>query len=231
MNLLVPRMKKVLLASLLLITNAFAQLPQNWSPNFAAPEVNGELLAVAESADAYYIGGVFTKVGNVSANAIARIDKTTGAASALGIGLMNGSQSGSVAALAIVGTDVYAAGTFDTAGGVTAARIAKWNGTSWSALGSGVNASVRNLEAQGTDVIVVGSFTAAGGVTGADRIARWNGSAWSMIGSAGASSTVDGLLVDGSDIYAPAALAALVASPPCVRRSGMAPRGQRWAPD
>jgi hypothetical protein len=180
---------------------ALAQLPQNWSPNFAAPEVNGELLAVAESADAYYIGGVFTRVGAVSVNAIARIDKATGTASALGTGMMNGAQSGSVAALAVVGTDVYAAGSFTTAGGVTASRIAKWNGTSWSALGSGVNASVRNLAAQGTDLIVVGSFTAAGGVIGASRIARWNGSAWSVIGSTGANSTVDGLLVDGTDIY------------------------------
>lgn len=201
MNLLVPRMKKALLALLLLITNAVAQLPQNWSPNFAAPEVNGELLAIAESADAYYIGGVFTRVGGVTVNAIARIDKATGLASALGSGLMNGSQSGSVAALAVVGTDVYAAGTFTTAGGVSASRIAKWDGASWSALGTGVNASVRNLEAQGTDLIVVGSFTAAGGVTGANRIARWNGSAWSIIGSTGANNTVDGLLVDGANIY------------------------------
>ncbi len=201
MNLLVPRMKKALLASLLLISNALAQLPQNWSPNFAAPEVNGELLAVAESADAYYIGGVFTRIGSVSVNAIARIDKATGAASAMGTGMMNGTSSGSVAALAVVGTDVYATGTFTTAGGVTASRIAKWDGAAWSALGSGVNASVRNLAVQGTDLIVVGSFTSAGGVTGTNRIARWNGSAWSAIGSTGANSTVDGLLVDGTDIY------------------------------
>lgn len=87
-------MKKALLALLLLISNALAQLPQNWSPNFAAPEVNGELLAVTESADAYYIGGVFTRVGGVTVNAIARIDKATGTASALGSGMMNGTQSG-----------------------------------------------------------------------------------------------------------------------------------------
>ena len=196
-------MKNVLLALSILFpaSAALAQFPQNWSPNFAAPEVNDELLAVVESADAYYIGGVFTRIGGVSANAIARIDKVTGAASALGTGMMNGASTGSVSSLAVVGSDVYAAGTFTTAGGVTASRIAKWNGTSWSALGSGVNASVRNLEAQGTDLIVVGSFTGAGGVTGANRIARWNGSAWSVIGSTGANATVDGLLVDGTDIY------------------------------
>ena len=63
MNLFVPRMKKVLLASLLLITNTLAQLPQNWSQNFADAVVNGALLATAESADAYYIGGVVQVVG------------------------------------------------------------------------------------------------------------------------------------------------------------------------
>lgn len=194
-------MKKLILASLLIITNAFAQLPQNWSPNFAAPEVNGQVLAVAESADAYYIGGVFTRVGNVQANAIARIDKTTGAASALGSGMINGPQTGSVAALAVVGTDVYAAGTFDTAGGVAASRIAKWNGTSWSAMGSGANSSVQEMAVMGTDLIVAGAFTFAGGVTGANRLARWNGTAWSVIGSTGANNTVSGLLVDGTDLY------------------------------
>ena len=35
--------------------------------------------------------------------------------------------------------NLYAGGNFTTAGGVTANYIAKWNGTSWSALGSGMN--------------------------------------------------------------------------------------------
>ena len=189
------------LSAFLLASSAFAQFPQNWSPNFAAPEVNGEVLAVAESVDAYYIGGVFTRVGNVPANAIARIDKATGIASALGSGMMNGPQQATVATLAVVGTDVYAAGTFDTAGGVATSRIAKWNGTSWSALGSGANGSVQEMAVMGTDLIVAGAFTFAGGVTGANRLARWNGTAWSAIGSTGANNTVSGLLVDGTNLY------------------------------
>ena len=45
------------------------------------------------------------------------------------------------ACLAVSGTDVYAGGDF-TAGGVNANRIAKWDGTSWSALGTGIIDSV-----------------------------------------------------------------------------------------
>ena len=92
-------------------------------------------------------------------------------------------------------------GTFDTAGGVTAARIAKWNGVSWSALGSGANASVQEMAVMGTDLIVAGGFTSAGGVSGANRLARWDGAAWSVIGSTGANNSVSGLLVDGTDLY------------------------------
>jgi hypothetical protein len=35
--------------------------------------------------------------------------------------------------------DLIAGGYFTTAGGVSANRIARWNGTSWSALGTGMN--------------------------------------------------------------------------------------------
>jgi hypothetical protein len=43
-----------------------------------------------------------------------------------------------VYALAMSGTELYAGGRFSTAGGVPANRIAKWDGTAWSALGSGI---------------------------------------------------------------------------------------------
>ena len=44
----------------------------------------------------------------------------------------------SVSALAVSGSDLYAGGAFPTAGGGAANHVAKWNGSSWSALGSGM---------------------------------------------------------------------------------------------
>ena len=44
-----------------------------------------------------------------------------------------------VLALAVSGTNLYAGGNFTTAGGVPANHIAKWDGSAWSALGSGMN--------------------------------------------------------------------------------------------
>src|SRR5258707_5478926 len=84
---------------------------------------------------------------------------------------------GSVYALAVSGSDVYAGGYFTTAGGSAANYIAKWNGSSWSALGSGMNGWVLALSVSGSDVYAGGSFTTAGGST-ATRVAKWNGSTW-----------------------------------------------------
>src|SRR5262245_13336269 len=52
-----------------------------------------------------------------------------------------GSLSSWVFALAPSGGQIYAGGLFTTAnnGSLTVNRIARWNGSSWSALGSGLN--------------------------------------------------------------------------------------------
>src|SRR5207247_1421219 len=72
-------------------------------------------------------------------------------------------------------------GSFSVAGKALANNIAAWDGTSWSALGTGVDKPVSPLAAYSGDLIVGGNFTTAGGVS-ASRIARWNGNAWSPLG-------------------------------------------------
>jgi hypothetical protein len=105
-----------------------------------------------------------------------------------------------VTAIAVSGRDVYVGGQFTTAGGISANRIAKWNGTSWSALGSGVNAIVQAIAVSGNDVYVGGQFTIAGGIS-VNRIAKWNGSSWSALGT-GLNSFVYAIAVSGGDVYA-----------------------------
>jgi hypothetical protein len=69
----------------------------------------------------------------------------------------------SVYALAVWGHDVFAGGDFTMAGGNAANYVARWNGRSWSALGSGMNGSVLALSVSASNLHVVGSFTEAGG--------------------------------------------------------------------
>src|SRR5206468_9775503 len=60
-------------------------------------------------------------------------------------------------------SDLYVGGGFTTAGGTPAKHIAKWNGSSWTALGSGVNDWVSALAVSGSDLYAGGAFTTAGG--------------------------------------------------------------------
>ena len=63
-------------------------------------------------------------------------------------------------------------------------NIAKWNGSSWSALGSGMgrgDIGVIALAVSGSDLYAGGYFTTAGG-SAANYIAKWNGSSWSRAG-------------------------------------------------
>ena len=70
--------------------------------------------------------------------------------------------------------NLYIGGAFTVVGDIGAKFIAKWNGSSWSALGSGMNNWVYALAVSGSNLYAGGSFTTAGGST-AHGIAKWNG--------------------------------------------------------
>jgi hypothetical protein len=162
--------------------------------------MDGVVWALAVSGSDLYVGGEFTRAGTTPAY---RVAKWSGSAwSALGSGV-NGTLplNVRVSALALSGSDLYVGGSFTSAGGNGATNVAKWNGSAWSALGSGVNATatVWAMSVLGSNLYVGGTFTNAGG-TAASRIAKWDGSAWSALGS-GVNSTVRALAVSGSDLY------------------------------
>ena len=104
--------------------------------------------------------------------------------------------------------NLYAGGYFTTIGGVNANRIAKWNGSFWSPLGSGIDGhGVRALAVDSSSAAVYagGYFSAAGGIA-ANNVARWNGTSWSPLGGGlgGSFPIVYGLALshDGATIYA-----------------------------
>jgi hypothetical protein len=95
---------------------------------------------------------------------------------------------------------LYAGGRFDKANGTatTVNSIAKYDGSTWSALGSGLSGGFIYaykilFDAEG-NVYVCGDFTSAGG-SGANYIAKWNGSAWSALGT-GLDGVATGMIID-----------------------------------
>ena len=80
-------------------------------------------------------------------------------------------------------------GDFHFAGGVSVFEIAKWDGTTWSALSGpntiGTNNRVNALavydDGGGPALFAGGFFTHAGGIW-VNRIAKWDSTAWSTLG-------------------------------------------------
>lgn len=168
--------------------------------------------ALAVSETNLYAGGIFTAAGGRPANCIAKWDGSSWSALGSGMG-GSGSAPAYVTALAVLGNDLYAGGWFTTAGGITVRCVAKWNGSSWSALCSGMTAAywsddgeynttpyVYALAVSGSDLYVGGYFNTAGDAD-ANFIAKWDGNSWSALGS-GMDSGVGLLAATGDELFA-----------------------------
>ena len=171
---------------------------ERWADGFALPDVtNGTVYAVVQTGSSIYIGGSFSTVNNLPANGVAKWDGT--AWSVLGTGMTDGTYAKSVFALAVAPNgDVLAGGDFTRAGGSDANRVARWNGSGWSSLGTGAangtNAQINALAvAANGDVYVGGFFSQAGNVL-AYAVARWNGVAWGSLGVSAANGFSTGVV-------------------------------------
>jgi hypothetical protein len=182
-----------------------------WDSRFAPSGVGGSVLAIAISGSDVYVGGSFVTAGNVVVNGIAKWNGTNWSALGSGVSHVNPpSPYVVVYSIAVSGTDVYVGGNFDAAGGVAAKGIAKWNGSTWSAVGGGVSGgnpnpgTVYSLALDGTTLYVGGCFAQAG-TTSANNIAKWDGSNWSALGSGMSGGTnppyVRAVAANGGQVY------------------------------
>ncbi|GEM_PF-2200272 len=108
-----------------------------------------------------------------------------------------------------VGSDVYIGGEFTTIGGAPMNHITKWNGRSYSSLGTGLTVTFPGMTIaptpmemiqHGSDLYVCGNFMLAGGDT-VNGIAKWSGGHWYPLGS-GADAVVVTIAIDGNYLYA-----------------------------
>ncbi len=169
------------------------------SPAFA-PSAYGEITSVATWGDTLYAAGSFTNACGTPANNIAQWNGSSW--SALGSGISGVGSAGYgpyVRTVAASSNALYVGGSFGAAGGIPATNIAQWDGTSWSALGLGMNGTVVALAVSSNTVYAGGSFTTAGG-TAANYIARWDGTFWTAMGT-GMNATVRSLVVSSNMVY------------------------------
>jgi hypothetical protein len=158
-----------------------------------------------DSNNILYISGIFTQIGSINANYIARwngsnfsrlgsnLDGSVGPNENDGIDFSTSGGANTGPFLTVDSkNNVYVGGFFEFVGGnqdqgipkLQVRSIAKWNGTEWSALANGFSAGeVTNLAVDSNDnVYVVGEFRIFGNSTFI-YVAKWNGSQWNGIGS------------------------------------------------
>lgn len=152
-----------------------------WSP--LGTGTNDWVLTLGEYNGEVVAGGYFITAGGVSARRIAHWNGS--AWQSFGTG-MSGSIVDDilVSSLTVFQGDLVAGGFFTSAGSVSAPRIARWNGTAWQAMSTGMNGEVRALKVFNNELYAGGQFTTAGGLP-ALRVARWNSptSAWAPVGA------------------------------------------------
>lgn len=161
-----------------------------WLPTFGGqPGTDGDIMDVLVfddgSGPCLYLGGTFSSAGGTIARGVARWDGTSW--TQLGGGL-----DGNVATLAIHddgrggGRALYAGGSFQMADGQPAGQVARWDGSTWSPLGAGLQGgSVRDLcsydDGTGSKLFAGGYFATAGGAS-VPYLACWIGAQWLPVG-------------------------------------------------
>ena len=164
---------------------------------------NGPVAKIAfnTAGNILYLGGVFTTSGNLTVNNIAKWENGTfqGLADA-NTGIVG--TNNEIRAMAIDENDnLFVGGNFDSAGGVSANRIAHWDGSQWKPLGPGTTGFVQTIDIKDNFVYAGGNFVGAGNQT-VNRIARYNLSTqdWEAIGK-GVTGNVNELISQGDYIY------------------------------
>lgn len=168
--------------------------------------INGLVSSLLFKGNDLYVAGIFNQAGSANATNIARWDGTNWYALGNGVyGATNGYPAPYVFSMALDGNgDLIAGGNFLSAGDVQVNNVARWDGSQWHALGSGVynggpGQAVSSVAALGNDVYVAGLFKSASGVN-ATNIARWDGTQWHSMG-AGPYGTNTALAFVGTTLY------------------------------
>jgi hypothetical protein len=161
-------------------------------------DITGGVYALtADSNGTLYAAGQFINMAGIpAADHVAAY--SGGAWHALGTGPSpgGGSVDDYVRSITALGTNVYIGSDASNIGGIAQAdHVARWNGSTWSAMGSATGGAngwfststfIYGLAAYGSRVYATGSFQNSNGDPRSDFIAVFDGSAWHNVGTNGA---------------------------------------------
>ncbi len=184
---------------------AAASVPGQWQDGFhLSPGCDAPVRAMAERPDGKgYIGGVFRFCDGVKVNRVALFDPVANTFEPLVHNGVVGVNS-TVQALAWGGGELYVGGPLTMAGTLEVNHLARWDGSGWQRLGSGLSNGVSL--GSGTawvlsmlwvnDSLYVGGRFDSAALVAANNIARWSAGQWHRLGTPSANG------VNGGDVLA-----------------------------
>ena len=134
-----------------------------------APSPDARVTAFAISGPALYVGGSFTHFGGQTHQGLAKVDVASGTVTPWNAFVAECCVNGTVTAIAVVGSTVFAGSDFLTAGGLPRPGIAAFDAvtgavTAWDPHPmSGTGYQVRALATSGSTIYLGGVFRSAGG--------------------------------------------------------------------
>lgn len=164
-----------------------------WAPMAPDTHLDGSVLAISGLADGnVVVSGGLRNAGPVVLNGIARYDH--GAWLPMGSGFTNAGPNEALvmSLVTLPNQDVVACGQFTHAGGVAVDSVARWNGTSWSAMGAGVSGAWRLASSSNGELVA----------TSGTSVWRWNAVSWVQLGSDRSFLILDMAFLDNGDLVA-----------------------------
>jgi hypothetical protein len=121
--------------------------------------------------DELYVGGIFTKASGAPGNNIARWNGQRW--DGLGEGIGNDREGGdAVYALYVFEDYLWVAGLFETAGGMPARNLARWDGERWCTLGSAFDNGLSAIGSWRDTLYVGGGFWSIDGDSSMNKVAK-----------------------------------------------------------
>lgn len=144
-----------------------------WSETLIFPNING--IPVPREIINYNneLYGYFMELGTSQQTSIRKFNGTTWDV----IGTSDVHSNNEEVQMEVFGSNLIITGRFSSMDGVSANGIASWDGSTWSALGSGVNEEIIDIEASGNNLYALGNFSMAGGIP-VEGVAKWDGTSW-----------------------------------------------------
>jgi trimeric autotransporter adhesin len=138
----------------------------------------GSVNAMAFYQDTLYIGGYYYMLPCKALGSLGKWDGTD--LQLVSPEFANSGANCNIQAMVEYKGELYMGGYFKQANGYAGNYIMKWNGTSFSSVGTGMNSWVRCMKVYNDKLYVGGEFTQAGGVA-SNYVAMWDGTNWNSI--------------------------------------------------